>query len=88
MDCTRTHRPKQPPAPWTWSTGSRPCPCCQRAGCLVSAPTDPAAVVCRTVTSAEPIGTAGYLHELRQGPTWAPWRRSLPRIAKEAISNA
>ena len=54
---------------------------CHRAGCLVD-PIAPAAVVCARVKSPQPIGAAGYLHELHDGPTWAPWRVSLARLAQ------
>ena len=72
-----------PPKPWTRTTKARPCPVCHRAGCLLSAPTDPAAVVCATTESAEPIGTWGFLHILRtDGPAWSKWRLTLARLAK------
>ena len=50
---------KTPPAPWTRTTKARPCPQCGGSGCLVSGPTDPAAVVCSRVASDRPIGSAG-----------------------------
>ena len=53
---------------------SRPaCPICRKAGCFVAGD-DPPAVVCRRVTSAEAVGAIGYLHVLREGPAWTPWR--------------
>ena len=67
------------PRPWT---RARRCPVCHRAGCLVSAPTDPDAVVCQRVESQQQIGAVGWLHELQPGPAWPPWRSSLPRLAK------
>ena len=70
------------PKPWTRSTSRKRCPKCGRAGCLLSSPADPAAVVCCQVVSDRPIGTAGYLHELRPAPAWTAWRRNLARIAK------
>ena len=51
-------------------TTRRPCPACHRAGCLVSAATDPEARYCRHVASDRPVGTISQLHELRHGPTW------------------
>ena len=71
------------PAPWTRTTKTNPCPICHRAGCLVPSPTNPAAVICARTESPKPIGTAGYLHVLRDGPTWAPSRASLSRIAHQ-----
>lgn len=70
------------PAPWTRTTAAHRCPVCRRAGCLVSSPTSPAAVVCARTESPQPISMAGYLHVLRDGPTWAPWRVSLARLAR------
>ena len=82
MNATTTKRRRQPPAPWQRTTARRPCPVCHRAGCLFTGPQDdPTAVVCANVESAEPIGSRGFLHVLRNGPAWAPWRRSLRRIA-------
>jgi hypothetical protein len=71
------------PKPWQRATRARPCPVCHAAGCLYAGPHgSPLAVVCANVESADPIGTAGYLHVLRDaGPTWAPWRVSLGRLA-------
>jgi hypothetical protein len=71
-----------PPAPWTRTTAAHRCPLCRRAGCLTSSPTDPAAVVCARTESQQPIGMVGYLHELRPGPAWAPWRAGLARLAR------
>ena len=68
------------PAPWT---PARRCPVCRKAGCLVSNATNPAAAVCRHTESPQPIGTRGWLHVLRDGPTWSPWSRSLARLSKE-----
>ena len=73
--------PNSLPRPWT---RARRCKVCGKAGCLVSNPSDPAAVVCRNSKSAVAIGTVGWLHELtKNGPTWAPWRRSLARLVKQ-----
>jgi len=65
------------PTPWT---RARRCPVCHRAGCLVSGPTDPEAAICHHVATDRPVGTIGHLHELRPGPTWTAWRRSLERL--------
>ena len=88
MNDTKHHAPGQRrmiaklPAPWTRTTAAHRCPVCRRAGCLVSSPKSPAAVICTRTKSPRPIGTAGYLHVLRDGgPTWAPWRTSLVRLA-------
>ena len=69
------------PTPWT---RARRCPVChRRAGCLLSGPGDPAAVICRNADeTAEPIGTRGFLHVLRDGPTWSKWRLTLDRLKK------
>ena len=77
------------PWPWNRTTKATPCPLCRRSDCLVSSPSAPAAAICpRTASTVQigvagflQIGVAGWLHELRtDGPTWAPWRRSLARI--------
>ena len=53
------------PKPWVRTTRSDPCPVCRRrAGCLLSSPGDPSAVICRSVPSDRPIGAIGFLHEL------------------------
>lgn len=70
------------PKPWTRSTSRNRCPVCRKAGCLVSSPTDPSAAICATVSSAQQIGAAGYLHILRDSPPWSPWSRSLARLAR------
>ena len=74
-----TIRTDAPPRPWT---RARRCPVCRGSGCLLSSTTDPAAVVCSQVESPQPIGTTGFLHVLRDGPAWAPWRLSLVRLAR------
>jgi len=79
---TRQESQRTIPAPWTRTTAAHRCPVCRHAGCLVSSLTTPAAVVCARIKSEQPIGTAGYLHELRDGPTWAPWRVTLARLAQ------
>ena len=73
--------------PRPWSRVGR-CPCCHKSGCLVSSPTNPAAAVCTRVTSTRPIGSLGYLHELRPGPTWAKWRVSLSRMIRGTQTDA
>jgi len=72
------------PRPWQRTTSRRPCPLCRGSGCLISSPTGPAAVVCAQMKSRRRIGAAGFLHELRSGPAWAPWCASLARMMKEA----
>jgi len=76
-----------PPKPWQRATRRRPCPVCHVAGCLYAGPhNSPVAVVCAGVESPQRIGTAGYLHVLdERGPTWAPWRTSLARLAMRII---
>ncbi len=72
------------PRPWQRSTKRRPCAVCNGIGCIIAGkPSSPAAAVCSKVESGRPVGTIGHLHVLRtDGPTWAPWRASLPRLAK------
>jgi hypothetical protein len=67
------------PSPWRRLGRCEACPVCHQPGqCLVAG--DPvAAVVCRTVTSTDPVGS-GWLHELRPGPTWTRWRAALTRL--------
>ncbi len=74
---------RSPPKPWQRATRARPCPVCHSAGCLCAGPHDsPVAVVCARVESPQRIGTAGFVHVLCDaGPTWAPWRTSLSRLA-------
>jgi hypothetical protein len=71
------------PKPWQRATRAPTCQVCHMPGCLCAGPHDmPLAVVCARVESIEPIGTASYLHLLRDnGPTWAIWRCALPRNA-------
>jgi hypothetical protein len=71
------------PNPWQRSTKRRPCAVCGGAGCLRAGPDrSPVAVVCTVVESVRPVGMVGYLHVLSDtGPTWAPWRCSLPKLA-------
>jgi hypothetical protein len=72
----------QPPAPWQRTSRRRRCPICCGAGCLVAGPPDaPTAAICCRVSSPEPIGDRGHLHELTRGPTWPKWRRNLKRLA-------
>jgi len=77
-------KPVPLPAPWVRTARGNPCPVCHcHAGCLLSGPTDPSAAICRNADeTAEPIGTRGFLHVLRDGPTWARWRMSLERLKK------
>ena len=56
------------PAPSTQSTHPALAPLCRKAGCLLSGPADPAAVVLHRDQGAEPIGTTGFLHALRPAP--------------------
>ena len=70
----------KPPAPWQ---RARRCPvCCCSGGCLISGSTDPEAAICTKTESPHRIGTAGWLHVLRDGPAWPAWRRSLARLKK------
>jgi hypothetical protein len=73
------------PRPWTRSTATARCPICHRVGCLVAGK---AAAVCRHVSSDQQIGTAGWLHVRQDGPAWAPWRMTLPKIGKGGYGNA
>jgi phage/plasmid primase-like uncharacterized protein len=48
-------------------------------------PGNPTAIVCARIESPKRCGEAGWLHVLRDdGPTWAPWRRTLGKIAATA----
>jgi len=89
MDCRPTAPMQQDaaaklPRPWNRATRRRPCPVCRAVGCLyVGSHDSPVAVVCARVESPQPIGTAGWLHVLNdRGPTWAPWRVSLSKLAR------
>jgi hypothetical protein len=76
--------PSSLPQPWK---RARRCRVCRRGGCLVAGPLDsPPAAICRRVESAERIGP-GWLHELRNGPAWAPWRLSLRKLATQQGGN-
>jgi hypothetical protein len=74
-------KPRPLPKPWH---RARSCPICGGGGCLRAGPHDsPVAVVCAKVVSTRPVGLVGHLHVLSDsGPTWAPWRRSLGRLAR------
>ena len=52
-------KPVPLPAPWVRTARGNPCPVCHcHAGCLLSGPTDPAAVICRRVPSDMPWAPA------------------------------
>ncbi len=75
-------------ADWQRVSRGRLCPVCGKGDwCLFTGPTDaPTAVICARVESPKRCGEAGYLHVLRDdGPTWAPWRRSI-RVAVRMMS--
>ena len=74
-----TRRKTTIPKPWTCSTARRRCPICGKSKCLIAGT---AAAVCRNVTSDQAVGSFGHLHVLSDGPTWAPWRLSLARLAR------
>jgi hypothetical protein len=69
------------PKPWC---RARSCPICGGGGCLRAGPPgSPVAVVCTRIKTTRPVGLVGWLHILdNNGPTWAPWRRSLGRLAR------
>ena len=73
--------PSSLPRPWS---RARRCKVCGKADCVYAGPLDaPSAVICCNTESAVAVGTVGWLHELnKNGPTWAPWRRSLARLAR------
>jgi len=71
--------------PWSRTTKGRPCPVCRRSGCLQSSVDNPDAVVCRRIASSKPVGNLGHLHEMKPSAAWAPWRRSLQQITREAL---
>jgi len=67
--------------PWQRVSRRRPCPVCRKPDwCMVAGPTDaPTAAICARVESPKRAGAGGWLHALRDdGPTWAPWRRTIP----------
>jgi len=70
---------------WRRTTRRHPCPVCEKAGCAVAGPPGrPAACLCRSVKSDEPVGP-GHLHVLRtDGPVWPRWRSAaeLKKAAK------
>lgn len=70
---------------WQRVTKRRPCAVCSKPDwCLFAGPADaPTAVICPWTVSPQRCGEAGFLHELRHdGPTWAPWRRSIRKAVK------
>lgn len=73
------------PSPWVRATRANPCPVCNRTGCIMSSPTDPAAAICIRTKSPRPIGRFGHLHE--------PWaarannlRLPMPRLTASRAS--
>lgn len=64
--------------PSLWQRAQR-CPVCRKPGCLLAG-SEPSAVVCRHVTSPEPIGSTGFLRVLQETVAWFAWRRSLQRL--------
>ena len=68
---------------WQRVTKRQPCAVCGKADwCLYAGPDDsPTAVICARTESSKRCGEGGWLHVLRDdGPTWAPWQRSI-RVA-------
>ncbi len=80
---TLTRQAATIPKPWRRSTLTHRCPVCRRVGCLFTGPHDaPVAAICRRVEASRRIGERGWLHVLNDsGPTWAPWRVSLAKLA-------
>ena len=74
------------PTPWTLRPPLPGLPPWVRS-LLLSSPIDPAAVVCVMTESPEPIGTRGWLHVRRDGPTWSKWRSTLDRLKKGDAMN-
>jgi hypothetical protein len=76
----------------TWQRVSRrrPCPVCDKPDwCLFTGDaSNPDAAICARVESSKQCGESGWLHVLRDdGPTWAPWRRSI-QVAVRKMSAA
>ena len=74
---------------WTRVTKANPCPVCGKPDwCLFTGrPDAPDAALCQRVESPKRCGEGGWLHVLRtNGPTWAPWRRTLHKAVDLAVS--
>jgi len=70
---------------WQRVSRRRPCPVCGKPDyCLYAGPDDsPEAAICPRTESTNRCGEAGWLHVLRRdGPTWAPWRRTISRMVR------
>ena len=68
---------------WQRVSRRRPCPICEKPDwCMFTGePNIPTAAICARTESPKACGEGGWLHVLRDdGPTWAPWRRSI-RVA-------
>lgn len=75
---------------WQRVNKRRPCPVCGKLDwCLVTGHADnPTAAICARTESPKRCGEGGWLHLLRDdGPTWAPWRRSI-RVAVRMMSES
>lgn len=75
------------PDDWRRVSKAERCPVCSRADwCLIVGPEgNPTAAICPRVESPKRCDEAGWLHVLRDdGPTWAPWRRTLRRAVRLA----
>ena len=73
---------------WQRVTKRRPCPVCGKPDwCMYVGPQDsPKAAMCARTESSKRCGEGGWLHVLRDdGPTWAPWQRSI-RVAVRMMS--
>jgi len=71
---------------WKRVSRRRPCPVCEKPDwCLYVGDDDsPTAAICARVESEKQCGEGGWLHVLRtDGPTWAPWKRTIHIAAKQ-----
>jgi hypothetical protein len=68
---------------WKRVTRDRRCPVCGRPDwCLYAGPEgDPTAAICARTESAKRCGEAGWLHRLRDDPSWQPARRMVRTVA-------
>jgi len=71
---------------WKRVSRRRPCPVCEKNDwCLFTGDDSaPTAAICARVESEKQAGEGGWLHVLRtDGPTWAPWRRTIHIAARQ-----
>jgi len=72
-------------ARWQRVSRTRPCPICHKGSlclCLTSE-VGVEAAICRRELSRQPCGKAGWLHLLRDSPTWSPRILRIERSAQQ-----